>query len=95
MRLMLLSFQNLTFQIENEIYDRLINEPLEKKLDDKCEACGCEKYFEWDYESKKCPQGMDGVIEEDDSGFVIMADVTPLFYILYQNIDIAVTIEIL
>jgi len=23
---------------------------------------------------KKCPQGMDGVIEEDDSGFVIMAD---------------------
>ena len=38
---------------------------------------------------------MDGVIEEDDSGFVIMADVTPLFYILYQNIGIAVTIEIL
>lgn len=38
---------------------------------------------------------MDGVIEEDDSGFVIMADVTPLFYILYQNIGIPVTIEIL
>jgi len=38
---------------------------------------------------------VDGVIEEDDSGFVIMADVTPLFYILYQNIGIAVTIEIL
>ena len=60
--------------------------------------------------------GQDGVIEEDDSDFMIMADqikkdgvplsrapkvqglaahVTPLFYILHQNIYIALTIEIL
>ena len=45
-----------------------------EKLNEQCEECGSKKYSEWDYESKKCPQCKDGVIEEDDSDFVIMAD---------------------
>ena len=38
------------------------------------EECGSKKYTEWDYESKKCPQCKDGIIDESDEGVLIMAD---------------------
>lgn len=58
----------------NEIYDRIIHSPIGEKLNGKCEECGSKKYTGWDYESKKCPQCKDGIIDESDEGVLIMAD---------------------
>ena len=51
-----------------------IHSPVGEKLKGKCEECGSKKYTEWDYESKKCPQCKDGIIDESDEGVLIMAD---------------------
>ena len=58
----------------NEIYDRIIHSPIGEKLKGKCEERGSKKYTEWDYESKKCPQCEDGIIDEGDEGILILAD---------------------
>ena len=39
-----------------------------------CEECDSEEFIPWDYETKKCPQCKDGIIDESDEGVLIMAD---------------------
>ena len=58
----------------NEIYDRIIESPIDKKLNYSCEECGSKKYTEWDYKKKKCPHCKNGIIEESKGGQQVMAD---------------------